>query len=206
MTKKRSNLLWLLGLVVLLALAGWTAWRFWPHRFVGTIIQSPQPAYDFELMSVNGPVRLSDFRGKWVLLFFGYTYCPDVCPTTLADLARVMDLLGPKAKDLQVIMISVDPERDTPERMAEYASYFHPSFIGLTGTPEQIREVATQYGVYYYRHEGTPETGYLVDHSAFTVLINPEGYLKVIFPPTFGPEGITPEQMADDLKYLMSRE
>ncbi len=192
-------------LVVVLVAGGWLFWRFRPHRFVGTVLQSPEPAYDFELTSSEGPVHLSDFRGKWVLLFFGYTHCPDVCPTTLADLARVMDLLGRDAEKLQVIMISVDPKRDTPERMAEYVRYFHPSFIGLTGTEEDIREVATRYGIFYNYPQGTPESGYIVEHTASTLLINPEGYLKVIFPPTFGPDGITPEQMAADLKYLLRR-
>ncbi len=192
-------------LVVLLAVGGWLFWKFRPHSFVGTVIQSPEPAYNFELTSAEGPVRLSDFRGKWVLLFFGYTHCPDVCPTTLADLARVMELLGKDAEKLQVIMISVDPKRDTPERMAEYVRYFHPSFVGLTGTEDQIRDVATRYGIFYNYPEGTPDTGYIVEHTASTLLINPEGYLKVIFPPTFGPDGIAPEQMAADLKYLLGR-
>ncbi len=199
---------WVQRLLVIfgvLVLAGWLFWRFRPHDFAGTVVQSPEPAYDFELLSAEGPVRLSDFRGKWVLLFFGYTYCPDVCPTTLADLARVMELLGKDAEKLQVIMISVDPKRDTPERMATYVQHFHPSFIGLTGTDEQIREVATRYGIFYNYPEGQEKEGYPVEHTASTLLINPEGYLKVVFPPTFGPDGITPEQMAADLKYLLRR-
>lgn len=188
-----------------LALAGWLFWRFRPHTFAGTVVQASEPAYDFELRSAEGLVRLSDFRGKWVLLFFGYTSCPDVCPTTLADLARVMELLGRDAKKLQVIMISVDPKRDTPERLAEYVRYFHPSFVGLTGTEEEIREVATRYGIFFNYPQGTPDSGYIVEHTASTLLIDPEGYLKVIFPSTFGPDGITPEQMAADLKYLLRR-
>lgn len=198
---------WTLGtlVVALFFLVGLAAWwaRSQFHQFSGTWLQLKDPAYDFQLMSDQGPVRLSDFRGRWVLLFFGYTSCPDVCPTTLAQVARVMELLGPDAQNLQVIFISVDPYRDTPERVGQYARSFHPAFIGLTGTPEQIQEVAGQYGIFYSYPQGTPETGYVVEHTASTLLVDPEGYLRMLFPSFLGSNPITPEQMAADLKYLM---
>ncbi len=192
-------------LVVVMLLSAGVAWwaRSQLHQFSGTLLQNDDPAYDFELRSDRGTVRLSDFRGKWVLLFFGYASCPDVCPTTLADLARVMELLGEDADQLQVIMISVDPYRDTPERLGQYVRAFHPSFLGLTGTPEEIAEVAARYGIYYNYPEGTPESGYVVEHTAATLLVDPEGNLRMIFPSLFGPDALTPEQMAADLKYLM---
>lgn len=191
------------GLVILLLLVGigYVGYqKFRPHAFHGTVLQSPQPAPDFELTTAGGKrVRLSDFRGKIVLLYFGYTFCPDVCPTTMRTLARALEILGPdKARQIQVIMISVDPERDTPEHVAEYARAFNPTFIGLTGTPDEIAQVATMYGIYYKKREGTAATGYLVDHTATVTAINKKGYIKVLFP-----FGTTAEEFADDLSYML---
>ena len=114
-----------------------------PYRFHGTELLSPQPAKDFTLTGPGGkPVSLSDFQGKLTVMYFGYTYCPDVCPTTLAELAQAMRKLGKKADQVQVIMVTVDPDRDTPEHLAEYLAYFSPTFRGLSGTPEQIAAAA----------------------------------------------------------------
>lgn len=197
---------WWKYVLLFLGVAGIAFWgyrRFAPHRFVGTVVQSPEPAFDFELQSVDGPVRLRDFRGKVVLLFFGYTHCPDVCPTTLAKLAKVMEYLGKDAQRVQVIMVSVDPERDTPEVVNEYATHFHPTFIGLTGTPDQIAEVATKYGIYYKKHAGTPKSGYLVDHTASIILINPKGYIKVYYPSIVPENDAYLKAMADDIRYIL---
>ncbi len=184
---------------ILLVLVAWWGWqRFRPYAFHGTVLQSAEPAPDFTLMSADGPVSLSDFRGKIVLLYFGYTFCPDVCPTTLFEVQRTMELLGDDADQVQLIMISVDPLRDTPERLKEYVQYFHPSFIGVTGSDEEIAQVATQYGIYYEKHEGTPATGYLVDHTATITVVDRKGYVKLIFP-----YGTPAEDMAADLKYLI---
>ncbi len=198
------RLLWVvLGLAVVLVLGTVAYRRFLYHDFVGTVIQSPEPAFDFELMSAEGPVRLSDFRGKVVILFFGYTHCPDVCPTTLAKLAKVMEYLDNDAQQVQVLMISVDPDRDSPEVVQSYASHFYPSFIGLTGTPEQIQEVATKYGIYYKKREGTSESGYLVDHTASLILIDPEGYVKLIFPSVVPEDEEYLKAMAEDIRYIL---
>ncbi|NPA06568.1 MAG: SCO family protein [Chloroflexi bacterium] len=196
----RNRTFWLgfFGTLLLVGL-GWWAWdRFRPYAFHGTVLQSNEPAPDFTLMSADGPVSLSDFRGKIVLLYFGYTFCPDVCPTTLTELKRAMELLGEDADQVQVIMVSVDPERDTPEKIQEYVEYFWPTFIGVTGTPEQIAEVATQYGIYYEKREVPGATGYLMDHTATVTVIDRDGYVKLIFP--FGTPG---EDIAADLKYLI---
>ena len=175
--------------------------RLMPHKFHGTVIQSPNPAPDFTLTDNTGQrVSLSDFQGKVVLLYFGYTFCPDVCPATLTEVAGAMEILGPRAQDTQFIMISVDPERDTPKKLGQYVTHFNPNFMGVTGTPEEIAATATYYGIYYEKHEGTAATGYLVDHTASVMVVDEEGHLKLVFP--FG----TPaEDIADDIGYILQR-
>jgi protein SCO1/2 len=186
-----------LAIVVILLL--WS--RIRPYSFHGMVMQSPMQATDFTLPSQNGqPVSLQDFEGKIVLLYFGYTTCPDVCPTTLADIHVAREALGKRADEVQVIMITVDPERDTQEVMADYMSHFDSSFIGLTGTPEQIAQVATYYGIFYEKQEGDSALGYLVDHTATVMVIDREGYLRVVFP-----FGTAAQDIASDLKYLLSR-
>lgn len=169
-----------------------------PHSFHGTVIQSLEPSYDFTLASADGDVSLRSFRGKVVLIYFGYTFCPDVCPGTLGNVAQALRDMGAKAEDVQLIMISLDPERDTPEKLAEYMGHFHPSFIGITGTKEQLDEVAALYGIYYQKAEGSDATNYLVDHTATLLVLNREGHLKLVFP-----FGVTAEEIADDLKYIL---
>lgn len=169
-----------------------------PHTFHGTVIQSPEPSHNFTLTGVNGDVSLSDFRGKIVLIYFGYTFCPDICPGTLGNVAQALRDMGAKAEDVQLIMVSLDPERDTPEKLAEYMNHFHPSFIGITGTKEQLDEVASLYGIYYQKNEGSNVTGYLIDHTATLLVLDREGYLKLVFP-----YGVTAQDIADDLKYML---
>jgi protein SCO1/2 len=187
---------WSLALIILLTI-GLTACR--PYQFHGTILQSNNEAAGFTLMSNNGQrVSLDDFRGKLAVLYFGYTFCPDVCPATLVELAGAMDIMGEDAKDVQVIMISVDPQRDTPEQLAEYVAHFDPNFLGVTGTEDEIAELATLYGVFYEKHEGTVATGYLIDHTATVMVVDEDGYLKLLLP-----FGITAQEIADDLTYLL---
>ena len=169
-----------------------------PHTFHGTVIQSPETSYDFTLTSVNGDVSLSDYRGKVVLIYFGYTFCPDICPATLASVAQALREIGPQADDVQLIMVSLDPERDTPEKLAEYVGHFYPSFIGITGTKEQLDEVASLYGIFYQKADGSNASGYLIDHTATLLVLDREGYLKLVFP-----FGVTPQEIADDLKYML---
>ncbi|KAF4533653.1 hypothetical protein B566_EDAN005702 [Ephemera danica] len=134
---------------------------------------------DFVLQSAGGPVALSDFRGKLVLVYFGYTYCPDICPTSLAATSEALRLLNPdELTQVAMIFVSVDPKRDTVARLKEYAEFFHPAIIGATGTPEVVAELAGRYGVFYA--EQTVETagdGYVVDHSSDTYVIDPAGRL-----------------------------
>jgi protein SCO1/2 len=187
----------LLGLVIGAALL-WTgrAW-FRPYDFHGFPIQSPELAADFTLESSTGqPMRLSDLRGKYVLLFFGYTSCPDVCPLTLANLAQTRALLGDQQDEMQVVLISVDPVRDTPQRMADYLSLFDPSFLGMTGMPEAIQAVATQFGIFFAQHALDQAT--FVDHTSTITVIDPDGYVRLLFP-----SQTSSADMAADLLYLM---
>ena len=132
---------------------------------------------DFTLHSAAGPVALGDFRGKVVLLYFGYTYCPDICPTSLAATAEALKQLNPdELARVAVILISVDPKRDTPERLKEYVEFFHPSIVGVTGSAEVVAEVAKRYGVIYAEQKvETAGGGYVVDHSADTFIVAQDG-------------------------------
>ncbi len=188
------------GLVVLGAVAYFFVLpRFVPYVFHGSTIQSNQAAPSVELDGPNGStVRLTDYEGKVVVLYFGYTFCPDVCPITLAKLDRAMDILGDKAEDVQVIMVSVDPERDTPEILEQYMAHFNPAFIGVTGDTNAIDRIATVYGVYYEAEEGSDATGYLVNHTATVMVVDKDGYLKLVLP--F--EG-TAEEIAADLNFFL---
>ena len=134
---------------------------------------------DFALQSADGPVSLKDFRGKVVLLYFGYTYCPDICPTSLASTAAGLALLKPEElARVAMLFVSVDPERDTPARLKEYAEFFHPAIVGLTGTPEVLADIAKRYGVFYAKQKvATAGDGYVVDHSSETYVIGADGQL-----------------------------
>jgi protein SCO1/2 len=170
-----------------------------PYQYHGMLIDSPTTAPDVTLPSSTGqPVSLSDFRDKLVLLYFGYTFCPDVCPTTLTAVNKALEAMGDKADDVQVVMVSVDPERDTPEVLANYLSNFNPNFIGLSGTPDEIASAATPFGVFYEKHEGSAATGYLVDHTASVMVLDREGRLRLVIP-----FETPPEDIAADLKQLL---
>jgi len=186
------------GTIAIMAGLAAGVYFFRPHSFHGTVIQSPETSYDFTLTSANGDVSLSDYRGKLVLVYFGYTFCPDICPATLANVGQSLRELGTKAEDVQLIMVSLDPERDTPEKLAEYVKHFHPSFIGVTGSLEDLEKIASLYGIFYEKAEGSDNTGYLINHTATLLVIDREGYLKLVFP-----FGVTVPEIADDLKYML---
>ena len=143
----------------------------------------PKPALpeggDFTLQSADGPVSLKDFRGKVVLVYFGYTYCPDICPTSLAATAEGLKQLTPEELvRVAMIFVSVDPKRDTPARLKEYVNFFHPAIVGVTGAPEEIAAIAKRYGVFYAEQKvETAGDGYVVDHSADTYIISTAGQL-----------------------------
>ena len=196
------RLMWASAFLIILIVAAAIGWWNLPPELHGIELQSPRVADDFTLTTSKGEVMsLSDFRGKYVVLFFGYTYCPDVCPTTLNDLQQMVKELGEsRADDIQVIMISVDPERDTPEQLSTYLKYFDPDFIGMTGTVEEVQPVASQFGIFFEKQSGSANTNYLVDHTAAVTLLDPEGHVRMIF--SYGVKGA---DMASDIAYLMRR-
>lgn len=155
---------------------------------------------EFVLHSVKGPVALKDFRGKVVVMYFGYTWCPDICPTSLALLGQALHSLKPaELERVQAIFVSVDPERDSKERLEEYTAYFHPNLIGVTGTPEEVAEVAKLFGVAYRKTPGTSPSDYVVDHSSITYLINSQGQLEVRLP-----HGTLPPQIVAAIRGQLS--
>ncbi len=187
--------------IVIVAAVGWFGVlpRLRPHVFHGAVIQSSSPAPTVDLVAHTGErMSLDDFAGRVVVMYFGYTYCPDVCPTTLSRLAAALDELGDEADAVQVLMVSVDPERDTPDVLARYVPAFDPSFIGLTGTREEVARLATVYGVYFEKAEVTGAAGYLVDHTATLMVVDREGSLKLVLP-----FEVSATEIADDLRYLL---
>jgi protein SCO1/2 len=170
-----------------------------PVTYHGTHLAPPMPAGDFTLQSADGPVSRADLEGKVAPIFFGYTSCPDVCPTTLLRLSRAVEQLPERDQErVQVVFVSVDPERDTPERTTAYARAVNPSFLGITGTPQEIADVAAQYGIYYAKAEGSDATGYLVDHSATITVLNEKGQVVLMWSPD-----VSAEEMAEDLAGLL---
>lgn len=138
---------------------------------------------DFTLQGPQGPVRLADNRGKVVVLYFGYTYCPDVCPTSLALIAQALSALdAAELQHVQAFFISLDPQRDTTTRLQEYAPFFHPELVGLSGTPKQIATVAAQYGASYQLQKANADGQYTVDHSSQTYVIDTQGKLALTLP------------------------
>jgi protein SCO1/2 len=157
----------------------------------------PRRAPDFSLVGSNGAeLRLSKHRGKVVLLSFGFTSCPDVCPTTLAVLAQTRRVLGPQGRELQVIYVTVDPERDDAQRMRSYLAAFDPTFLGGTGSEQALAAVRKEYGIFASRKR--LGSSYTVAHSSFTYLIDRQGWLRGLMP-----YGRTPEDYAHDVRILL---
>lgn len=161
----------------------------------------PRQAPEFSLAGSNGaPVKLSSYRGRVVALGFGYTSCPDVCPTTLADLAKARRKLGDAAKDFQVIYVTVDPERDNAALLREYLAAFDPTFLGATGAPAELALVRSQYGIQTNRTEGRgKDAGYFVHHSSYVYLIDRSGRLRAMMP-----FGVSVDDIVHDAKVLLA--
>ena len=150
-------------------------------KFRGTDITGADFGRQLALTGHDGKPRvLEDFRGKLVVLTFGYTHCPDICPTTLADIAAALKTLGPDAARVQVLFITVDPERDPPELLAKYVPYFDPAVLGLWGDPAATQRVAKEFKIFYEKRPGAAPGAYTVDHSAQLYVIDPEGRLRLI--------------------------
>jgi protein SCO1/2 len=195
-----SRTVWIILAILALAFAAVT----------GLAVQRGILGANRQTAAIGGPFHLTDQQGrqadasvlkhKWNAVFFGYTYCPEACPTTLLALGGAEKLLGPKAKDFQAVFVSVDPERDTPKVMANYLSNssFPQRTLGLTGTPQQVAEVAHAYKVYYAKAGEGP--GYQVNHSTITYLMGPEGDFVCVIP-----YGETPQQMAGQIEKAMKQ-
>lgn len=171
-----------------------------PTAFQATDITGASFARDFKLTDHNGQVRtLADFKGKAVAVFFGYTHCPDVCPTTLADFAAALKILGPdEAARVQVIFVTVDPERDTPEMLRQFVPAFNPSFLGMYTDAASLALLAKEYKVVFQKTAQKGPGDYLIDHSAGTYVYDPQGRLRLLMP-----YGSPPEAIAGDLKTLL---
>lgn len=163
-----------------------------PPAISGILFPEPKAIEDFTLSDQTGqPFHRDRFSGKWTFLYFGYTYCPDVCPLTLVELAKVQQQLARDNLDgdTAYMLISVDPERDTPQRLGEYTRYFNSKFTGATGTPEALNKLARQFGVIYMRApDSENKANYSIDHSSTVIVIDPDARLHAIFTPPHKPE------------------
>lgn len=164
----------------------------------GAVIDPPLDMPDFTLQSAHGPVTLSDYAGKHVALFFGYTRCEDTCPITMANLNYAVDGLGDKASDFQVVFVSVDYQRDTPETASQYAQVFNPAFVGVSGTQDEIDKVTGDFGIYYLFGAPDAHGNYDVEHTSSVLVLDPDRKLVLTWP-----EGTTPEQIRQDMQTLV---
>jgi protein SCO1/2 len=171
-----------------------------PPAFLATDITGAAFARDFRLTDHNGQTRtLADFRGKVVAVFFGYTHCPDVCPTTLSDFAAALQQLGPLAERVQVIFVTVDPERDTPDMLRAFVPAFNPSFLGTYTDAASLAKLAKEFKVVYQKTSVKAADDYLIDHSAGTYVYDPQGRLRLLMP-----YGSPADAIAQDLRTLLA--
>ena len=171
-----------------------------PSRFISTDLSTVDWGKDFSLTDHNGKAsRLADFRGKAVVMFFGYTQCPDVCPTTLAAMRDAVALLGKEAGRVQVLFVTVDPARDTPQLLAQYVPAFHPGFLGLYADDKATAALAKDFKVFYAKQPGSTPGSYSIDHSTGSYAFDPQGKLRLLLR-----HGETPANIAADLKLLLA--
>ena len=196
--KNQYYLLFIMMAVIALGVLSEVVFRR-PYSFHGTTISPPLPVTDFALQTANEEVfRLSEQKGKLILLFFGYTSCPDVCPVTLATFKQVYDDLGADAQLVRFVMITADPDRDTPERVAEYAAQFNPEFIGLSGDLVVLEQIWKELGVFVEKQESNSAAGYLVSHTASVYVLDQQGGLFMTFP-----YGTNATEIADDIRQIL---
>jgi protein SCO1/2 len=196
MAMNKRQLLGGLGWVALLALGACGQDK---PAFKGVDITGADYAQGWELADHNGQVRtLKDFAGKAVIVFFGYTQCPDVCPTSMQELAEVKRLLGSEGERLQGVFITVDPERDTAELLKAYMANFDPGFVALRPTPEQLPKVAKDFKIYYKKVDGRTPTSYTMDHSAGSFTFDPQGRVRL-----YNRYGSGAAALAEDVKILL---
>lgn len=210
----KRQALWLALCMALAALLAWLV-VFWqpPPTPAATPLATPAAAAaaapiddalpaggDFTLSAIDGPHSLADYRGRIVVVYFGYTFCPDVCPTSLSLLGEALNQLdADELARVKSLLITLDPERDSSEVLSIYAPFFHPTIVGLSGTPQQIAAVAAQYGVRYMKQKADADGLYAVDHSAYTYLIGADGRLAARLA-----HGTPPEAIVQALRGLLA--
>ena len=196
MMKKR---LFLLGLLLALAACDKFGSNANAPAFKGIDLTGADYARTLNLTDQDGHIRtLADFKGKVVVVFFGYTQCPDVCPTTMAELAEVKRSLGPDGDKLQGVFVTIDPERDTPALLKAYVGSFDKSFVALRGSDEQTKAAAKEFKVFYAKVPGKTEGSYTMDHTAASYVFDTQGRVRV-----FTRYGSGPQALADDVKLLL---
>lgn len=206
----RYNPLILAAALVIALIAGVLLWRAGSEPVTaGSSGEASSSAQGTGIATIGGPFTLTDetghevtdadFTGKYMLIYFGFTSCPDVCPTELQAMTTAIDALGAAGDNIQPVLVSVDPERDTPEVLAPYVKQFSPRLKGLTGTPDQLAAVAKEYKVFYEKvKDETSSDDYTMDHSSVVYLMGPDGKFLTFFGP-----GTTPDKMAEKIKSLM---
>ena len=202
MTSSRRFAIKKVAACALLASAGGLLAACQPDKpqFKAIDITGADYAQGFQLTDFNGqPRSLADYKGKVVVVFFGFTQCPDVCPTTMTEMAQVKQLLGPDGDKLQVLFVSIDPERDTPEVLKAYMGSFDPGFLGLyAASPEALAALAKDYKIYFKKVDGKTPTSYSMDHSAQSYIYDPQGRLRL-----YSRYGSDPKLVAEDIKLLL---
>jgi protein SCO1 len=200
MTMKRRHLISLCLCSALLAACSDKPAESTAGGFSGIDITGADYATGFSLTDHNGqPRTLADFKGKVVVIFFGYTQCPDVCPTSMSELAQAKQLLGQDGDKLQGLFVSIDPERDTPEIMKAYMASFDPGFLALYAQPDKLPEVAKSFRIYYKKVDGKTPTSYTMDHSAGSYVYDAQGRLRL-----YHRYGSGAQALADDVKKLLA--
>lgn len=197
----KKNLLLFLGAVlagfILVIAIGISAQ---PYRFKGSKINPPALANDFSLIDQYGnEFHLAENRGKVILIFFGYTNCPDICPTTLADFKQIYEKLGERADDVVFLFVTIDPERDTPDRLAKYLPVFGEGIIGLSGSEDELTPVWKDFGVYRSKVDSDSAAGYLMDHSTRVYGLDKDGNIRVTYP-----FGSPLDSYIKDVNYLLN--
>ena len=197
---KIQNWLWGLGLAAVLMIGAAGLWVLTQsYSFHGSVIDKPMRAPDFTLTAQDGkPFQLAPQKGNLVVIFFGYASCPDVCPTTLSEFKKTRARLSRENNHVKFVFITVDPERDTQQKLRDYINAFDPSFIGLTGTMVELEPVWKAYGVYREKQPSDNPTAYSVDHSSRVYVVDASGNLRLTY--SFGEPA---EEMAQDLNYLI---